>query len=101
LKDDSFVFQTKGDALLGMDQPVLEQDILGKVCTVERNLSSGDKELLDMECLRWRTINCLLAFVHIVKSKAFSALMRSKLYPSFRRIADWRKEKKRNSDPEI
>jgi len=101
LKDDSFVFQTKGDALLGMDQPVPEQDILGKVCTVEKHLSGGETKHLDMESLRWRTINYVLALIHLFKAKTFSVLMRSKLYPSFRRVRDWRKEIKRDSDPKI
>jgi signal peptidase I len=75
-KDDFFVFQTKGDALRGMDEPVLEQDILGKVCTVEKSLPGGETKHLNMESLSWRTLNYMLALVHLLKSKTFSVLSR-------------------------
>jgi len=36
-QDHSFLFTTRGDSLMGEDCPVMSDQILGKVCSVERN----------------------------------------------------------------
>jgi hypothetical protein len=69
-----------------MDQPVLEKDILGRVCTVERQLPGGKTKHLDMDSLSWRTINRLFALIGLVKFEAFSVLTGSRLSPLLRRI---------------
>jgi signal peptidase I len=84
-KDNKHVFQTKGDALLSMDEPAYESDILGKVCKIER-LSDGKRKYIDMESSLWRNINYLLAVINIGKSKTYPVLRRNSFYSSFRRM---------------
>ena len=84
-KDNLHIFQTKGDALLSMDDPVYESDILGKVCKIESN-SDGKRKYIDMESSLWRNINYLLAVINIGKSKTYPVLRRNTFYLSFRRI---------------
>jgi signal peptidase I len=84
-KDNKHIFQTKGDALLSMDEPAYESDILGKVCKIESNFD-GKRKCIDMESSLWRNINYLLAVINIGKSKTYPALRRNSLYLSFRRI---------------
>ena len=82
---DMVIFQTKGDALLSMDEPAYESDILGKVCKIESN-SDGKRKYIDMESSLWRNINYLLAVINIGKSKTYPVLRRNSFYLSFRRI---------------
>jgi signal peptidase I len=75
--------QTKGDALLAFDEPVLEHDILGKVCVVEKTNPDGKVKSIDMESPIWRTVNHLIAFFNSVKTKTyFSARRIYRLLPS-------------------
>jgi len=80
------VFQTKGDALLGMDDPVCESDILGKVCWIEKIVSDDKKEHIDMESRFRKSINYLLAKISLARSKTYNAAQRCRFYPSFRCI---------------
>jgi len=84
-KNNLHIFQTKGDALLSMDEPAYESDILGKVCKIESN-SDGKRKHIDMESSLWRNINYLLAVINIGKSKTYPVLRRNSFYLSFRRI---------------
>jgi len=84
-KNKMHIFQTKGDALLSMDEPTCESDILGKVCRIESN-SDGKRKYIDMESSLWRNINYLLAVINIGKSKTYPALRRNSFYLSFRSI---------------
>jgi len=84
-KNNKHIFQTKGDALLSMDEPAYESDILGKVCKIESN-SDGERKCIDMESSLWRNINYLLAVINIGKSKTYPALRRNNFYLSFRSI---------------
>ena len=84
-KDNKHIFQTKGDALLSMDEPAYESDILGKVCRIESDFN-GKRKYIDMESSLWRNINYLLAVINIGKSKTYPALRRNNFYLSFRRI---------------
>ena len=85
LKNNKRIFRTKGDALLSMDEPAYESDILGKVCKIESN-SDGKRKYIDMESSLWRNINYLLAVINIGKSKTYPVLRRNTFYLSFRRI---------------
>jgi signal peptidase I len=85
-KKDMFLFQTKGDALLSMDNPVTERDILGKVFGVERIFACGKAKHIDMGCSLWRSINYLFAVISLYKSKFYFAVQRSGLYSSFRSL---------------
>jgi signal peptidase I len=82
---NKFLIQTKGDALLGFDEPVSENDILGKVCRIESD-SNCQRKYIDMESSLWRNINYLLAVINIGKSKTYPALKRNSFYSSFRSI---------------
>lgn len=85
-RGDMFVFQTKGDALPGMDAPVCESDVLGKVCRIEKTVSGGQIKQLDLESHPWIAINYLLAVISLGKSKTYAALLGNRFYPSFRYI---------------
>jgi signal peptidase I len=84
-EDSSHIFRTKGDALLSMDEPVHESDILGKVCRIESD-SNGKIRYIDMESSFWRNINYLLAVINIGKSKTYPVLRRNTFYSLFRGI---------------
>ena len=84
-KNNLHIFQTKGDALLSMDEPAYESDILGKVCKIESN-SDGKRKYIDMESSLWKNINYLLAVINIGKSKTYPVLRRNTFYLSFCRI---------------
>lgn len=85
-KNNMYIFQTKGDALLGIDVPVCESDVLGKVCRIEKIVSDDKKEHIDMESRFRKSINYLLATISLARSKTYNAAQRCRLYPSFRCI---------------
>lgn len=74
---DIVTLQTKGDALLSLDDPVEENEILGKVCKIEGANS------FNMETGIWRDINYLLAIIHLMKSRIYFALGSFKTLPWF------------------
>jgi signal peptidase I len=80
------MFRTKGDALVTIDDPVTEDAILGKVCTVEKNTASEKTQFIDMELPYWRAVNYLHALTGLVKSKAYFALSKSASYIPFRSL---------------
>ncbi len=86
LKDNTIFFQTKGDALRNMDNPVCEYDVLGKVCKIEKIVSGGKTKQIDLESGMWKSINYVLALISLGKSKTYSAFVRSVFYLSFRSI---------------
>ena len=67
--------QTKGDALIALDEPVPSQRILGKVWKVERFSPGKDQRLIDMESLRWRSINYLVALIATNQSHLYRNLV--------------------------
>lgn len=81
-----YFFQTKGDSLISMDEPVNGYDILGKVCTIEKKSASGKTQHIDMESLYWKIINYLLAKKSLLTSKAYLSIQQCPLYPSLRSI---------------
>jgi signal peptidase I len=70
---NSYIFQTKGDALRGMDSPVDADDIIGKVCSVEKIYADGKNRYLDMESVKWKSISYMLAVFGLGRSAIFSA----------------------------
>jgi hypothetical protein len=81
---DMFILQTKGDALITMDEPTTEHDILGKVCRIEKSLAAGTTKHINMESPYWRSINYLLAVMSLSKFKIHYILVRNSLYSSCR-----------------
>jgi signal peptidase I len=79
---NGLVFQTKGDAVSGVDDPVREHKILGRVCTIERISSCASMKLIDMESSRQRGVNYVRAKVGLGTSKLYSAVPK-KVIPSF------------------
>lgn len=61
LVDGSAAFQTKGDALASMDEPVRADRVLGKVCQIEKENGSGKSRCIEMASGLWRTVNRLIA----------------------------------------
>jgi signal peptidase I len=73
---DMVIFRTKGDAVPGIDEPVFEYDVLGKVCIIEKNISGMGTKRVNMESHCWRTINYLLAVFSSVYSRIYFAVSR-------------------------
>jgi signal peptidase I len=66
-------FQTKGDALIAFDDPVQENEILGKVCRIETGPRS-----INMETRIRGRLNYVIAVAGLLKSRFSSALHRFK-----------------------
>jgi signal peptidase I len=83
---DISIFQTKGDALLGVDNPVSEHDVLGKVFEIEKIVPGGKARHIDMESRLWRSINYFLAITGFYKYKVYLAVQKSNFYSSLRSL---------------
>lgn len=79
------IIQTKGDALMVFDEPVCENDVLGKVCIIEKTNPQGKVKLMNMKSFFRRNTNYLIAFFNSAKTNA---------YFTARRIYRLQKEKK-------
>lgn len=66
---DGITFQTRGDALIGFDERVREEEILGKVCVVEK----GEKHY-NLEAPHWRCANYLRAMINLCESRLYVTL---------------------------
>jgi signal peptidase I len=85
IKRSTISVQTKGDALMAFDEPICANDVLGKVCVVEKANPDSKLKSINMESFMWRTINYLIALFNSVRTKT---------YFSARRIYRFQKEKK-------
>lgn len=70
--DNLYTFRTKGDSAHMTDEPVREDDILGKVCRIERIATNCKRRHIDMEIPLWKGINFSLALVSLGKAKLTS-----------------------------
>lgn len=62
------LFQTKGDALRSLDHPFLVQNLLGKVCQIEKRPTDNRAGItLHLERPHWQGMNYLLAQSHHLK----------------------------------
>ncbi len=56
------LFRAKGDALSIFDEPFAEQSLIGKVFSIEKASTCGERRQgLDMVSLKWRSINFIIA----------------------------------------
>ena len=78
LSNDITTVQTKGDALISPDEPVPYQSIVGKVWKIERVPSGNGQRSIDMESMRWRTINYLVALTASIRLHLYHTLARFK-----------------------
>lgn len=85
-KKNILVFQTKGDSLLSMDDPVSANDVLGKVTGIEKIFPGGKARHIDMESLLQRSINHFLAVTGFYRSRGYFALQKSGIYLSLRSL---------------
>jgi signal peptidase I len=76
LIDSMLTFQTKGDALMAFDEPVHENEVLGKVCGIEKMISREKTKYIDMESYTWRRINYLIALVNLFKTRTYFLFFR-------------------------
>jgi signal peptidase I len=83
---NTILFNTKGDALLGFDEPVYECNVLGKVCRIENSFLYGIKKHIDMESRFWKIINYLLALISFYKSGIYLAGSKIKWLRSFHHL---------------
>ena len=74
--EDDLTFQTRGDALRTYDGPVRHDEILGKVCKIERVHPESGTGHIDMESPAQRMINYLMAVVNIIESEYYYAFLR-------------------------
>lgn len=68
------VFQTRGDALRSFDPPVLPDDILGKVCKIERSCPGAVQ--IHMDSSIQRKINYFRALVNLCESFCYYGCLR-------------------------
>ena len=61
--------QTKGDALRYRDRPVNSDNVLGRVCMIEKEKALFGLKYLNVESISWRTVNYFIAIYSIIKSK--------------------------------
>jgi signal peptidase I len=73
---DIFLFQTKGDALIALDDPVCEDQVLGKVCHIEKTGIWRERKYYDMESYLSRKFQYCIARLNLFKSKTYLALSR-------------------------
>ena len=66
--------ETKGDALIALDEPVLADDVLGKVCGIEKKISGEKIRYRDLTSGFWRSINLLMALISLGRSKIYGAI---------------------------
>jgi signal peptidase I len=71
--DGVISFRTKGDALIAFDEPVQENEILGKVYKIEKGT-----RWINMETRIQSRLNCLIAVAGFLKSRLSSVLHRFK-----------------------
>jgi signal peptidase I len=76
LIDNMITFQTKGDALIALDEPVHENEVFGKVCGIEKMISREKTKYIDMESYIWRRINYLIALVNLFKTRTHFLIFR-------------------------
>ena len=74
--DNRFIFQTRGDALVLLDAPVRHDEVLGKVCRIERIHPAAGMEGIDMESLQQKVMNYLRAMFCLFETYRYSAGLR-------------------------
>lgn len=67
-------FQTKGDALWACDESIRHDEILGRVCKIEKINSVNCTKHVNLESTPWRMINYLIAMICLFKSSLYSTL---------------------------
>ena len=71
---NDMTIQTKGDALLRPDKPIHHNQVLGKVCMMERAPLNSGSAPINMESTVWMVLNYLLASVNSIKSRIYCSL---------------------------
>jgi signal peptidase I len=67
--------ETKGDALIAFDEPVLADDVLGKAFIVERKTFGDRLKYRDLTSGFWRSINYLIALISLGRSKIYEVIL--------------------------
>jgi signal peptidase I len=65
--DGAVTFQTKGDALFGLDAAIHPRAVLGKVCAIEKPCAGGEGKRVNLESPAQKAANFLLAFFHLAR----------------------------------
>jgi hypothetical protein len=68
-RDGKLMFQTMGDAVARYDSPVSGEEILGRVCRIEKN--GTGKRTTDMDSFFQRRMNSLIAAILFIRSEAY------------------------------
>lgn len=71
-EDDTYIFTTKGDAVSTIDELVRGNNILGKVCGIEKTAPECKGKHIDMEIPVRKGLNFSLALVSLGKGKIAS-----------------------------
>ncbi len=75
-EDGLLVVQTKGDAVFFIDHPVACDEVLGRVCMIEKAGRAGRKRGIDMDSFYWRGVNRFFAAGHLTAANICSAFLR-------------------------
>lgn len=60
---------SKGDALRYFDKPVSSEDVMGRVCLIEKGRTFAGLRRLNLDALPWRAISCFIAYATIIRAK--------------------------------
>jgi signal peptidase I len=66
-RDGTVKFQTKGDALLGLDAAIHAHAVLGRVCAVEKPGTGRRGKCVNLESRAQKAANFLLALFHLAR----------------------------------
>jgi signal peptidase I len=64
-----FTLQTQGDGLLAPDQVTSDQEVLGKVCVIERMSPAGGCLVRNIESKAWQIISRFMAWMSLIRPK--------------------------------
>lgn len=62
-------FTTKGDRLISSDEPIIEENVLGKVVKIEKHFNDKVIKSINLESSIWKTLNCLIVIFSLLKTR--------------------------------
>ena len=76
INDSTIVLRTKGDALKSLDGPIQQSEVLGRVYKIQRKGPAGEWKTIDLDSLKWRRLNELIALKNLLVALFYFASAR-------------------------
>ena len=77
-----FVFKTQGDALMVIDDPVAEENIMGKAVAIEKTVGHLKMKKINLESTPWKTVGIAI----VLFNRLWGALYYAFYLPAKRRL---------------